>query len=111
MNVYDTVNKLASELKQSEEYINYKKVKEEINSNAELKKKIQEFETARYESQITVLQNGTEDQDKVKKMQDLYVELIANEIAQKYFDAEMKFNILLTDVNKIIGDSVKDVLG
>ena len=31
-------------------------------------------------------------------------------IAKKYFEAEMKFNILLADVNKIIGDAVKDVI-
>ena len=46
----------------------------------------------------------------MKKMQDLYVELIQDDIAKKYFEAEMKFNILLADVNKIIGDAVKDVI-
>ena len=29
---------------------------------------------------------------------------------KEYFDAEVKFNVLLADVNKIIGDAVKDVL-
>ena len=47
MNVYDTANRLASELKQSEEYANYKKAKEMIASNPELKKKIGDFEIAR----------------------------------------------------------------
>ena len=28
MNVYDTTNKLAQEIKQSEEYVNYKRAKE-----------------------------------------------------------------------------------
>ena len=32
MNVYDTANKLAQEIKQSEEYINYKKIKELVDS-------------------------------------------------------------------------------
>ena len=40
MNVYDTANKLAQEIKQSEEYINYKMAKEALNLNMELKKKI-----------------------------------------------------------------------
>mgnify|MGYP000074474184 CR=1 FL=1 len=43
MNVYDTANKLAQELKNSEEYVNYKMAKETLNLNIELKKKIQEF--------------------------------------------------------------------
>ena len=76
----------------------------------ELKNKIKEFEEARYDAQITAMQTGKNDEEKVKKMQDLYVELIQDDIAKKYFEAEMKFNILLADVNKIIGDAVKDVI-
>ena len=58
MNVYDTANKLAQEIKQSEEYSAYKIAKETINSNIELKNKIDEFEKARYEAQIIALQTG-----------------------------------------------------
>ena len=110
MNVYDTVNKLATELKESEEYVNYKKAKNALDSNPDLKNKIKEFEEARYESQLEAMQTGNTNEEKVKKMQELYIELIKDEEAQKFFDAEMKFNILLADVNKIIGDSIKDVL-
>ena len=110
MNVYDTANRLAEELKQSEEYSNYKMAKETLNINHDLKNKIKEFEEARQDAQITAMQTGKNDEEKVKKMQDLYVELIQDDIAKKYFEAEMKFNILLADVNKIIGDAVKDVI-
>ena len=48
MNVYDTANRLAEELKQSEEYSNYKMAKETLNINHDLKNKIKEFEEARY---------------------------------------------------------------
>ena len=58
MNVYDTANKLAQEIKQSEEYATYKMAKEAINLNVELKNKIDEFEKARYEAQIIALQTG-----------------------------------------------------
>ncbi len=110
MNVYDTVNRLAQEIKESEEYVNYKMAKETLNLNQELKNKIKEFEEARYDAQLTAMQTGKNDEEKLKKMQDLYASLIENMEAQKYFDAEMKFNILLADVNKIIGDAIKDVM-
>lgn len=110
MNVYDTANRLAQELKQSEEYINYKMAKETLNLNQELKKKIEEFEIARYEAQITTMQTGKNDEEKTKKMQELYLELIEEDDAKKFFDAEMKFNIMFSDVNKIIGDAIMDVL-
>ena len=110
MNVYDTANQLAQEIKQSEEYSNYKNAKEIITSNIELKSKIDEFEKARYEVQIMALQMGKEDQEKMKHVQELYGELIKNEDASKFFEAEMKFNILIADVNKIIGETVRSVM-
>ena len=110
MNIYDTANKLAQEIKQSEEYVNYKMAKETLSLKPELKKKIEEFENARYEAQITAMQTGKNDEEKTKKMQQLYIELFEDADAAKFFDAETKFNIVLADVNKIIGDAVMDVL-
>ena len=33
MNVYDTANRLASELRQSKEYLDYKRIKQELDKN------------------------------------------------------------------------------
>ena len=64
----------------------------------------------RYEVQIQIMQTGKQDEERTKKMQTLYAELVEIEEARTYFEAEMKFNILLTDVNKIIGEAVQDVI-
>ena len=110
MNVYDTANKLAQEIKQSEEFLTYQIAKQAINLNFELKQKIDEFEKARYEAQIVALQTGKDDENKMKHVQALYGELIQNEEASRYFDAEMKFNILIADINKIIGEAIQGLL-
>ena len=110
MNIYDTANKLAQEIKQSEEYVTYKMAKEAINLNYELRSKIDEFEKARYDAQIIALQTGKDDEIKMRHVQELYGELIQNQEASRYFDAEMKFNILIADVNKIIGEVVQNLL-
>ena len=104
MNVYDTANRL------SEEYVNYKMAREALALNPDLKKKIGEFEVARYDAQLTQMQTGKEDEQKTNKMKELYADLIQIDDAKKYFDAEMKFNIVLADVNKIIGEAVRDVM-
>ena len=110
MNVYDTANRLAQEIKESEEYVNYKMAKETLNLKPDLKKKIEEFEAARYDAQVAAMQTGKSDEEKTKKMQQLYLELIENEDAKRFFETETKFNIILADVNKIIGDAVMDVI-
>lgn len=110
MQVYDTVNRLAQEIKESEEYVNYKTAKQVINLNQDLKKRIDDFEMARYEAQISAMQSGKEDEEKLKKVQEMYLEIIEQEEARKYFDAELKFNVMLGDVNKIISEAVRDVM-
>lgn len=110
MNVYDTANRLASEIKQSEEYMNYKMAKQALNLNTKLKEKMMEFEQTRYEVQVEMMQTGKNNEEKYKKMQDLYAELIEDEEAKRYFEAETKFNVVIADVNKIIGEAVRDVI-
>ena len=110
MKVYDLANELSEEIKKSEEYVTYRTAKEAINLNYELKKKIDEFENARDETQIVALQTGKDDEQKMKHVQELYGELIQNEEASKYFDAEIRFNVLIADVNKIIGNVVQELL-
>ena len=110
MYVYDTANKLAQEIKLSEEFLTYQMAKQAINLNFELKQKIDEFEKARYEAQIVALQTGKDDENKMKHVQALYGELIQNEEASRYFDAEMKFNLLIADVNRIIGEAVQSLI-
>ena len=108
--VYDTANRLAQEIKESEEYVTYKMAKEAINLNYELKSQIDEFEKARYEAQILALQTGKDDEEKLRHVQELYGKLIQNEEASKYFDAEVKFNVMVADINKIIGEAVQGLL-
>jgi len=110
MNVYDTANKLASEIKQSPEYLEYKKAKQNIESNIELKKKVEEFEKTRYEVQLLTMQGKDSLDEKNKKLQEMYIALVENKEIKDYFDLEVKFNVMLADVNKIIAESVKDVL-
>ncbi len=110
MNVYDTANKLAGEIKQSEEYMNYKMAKQALNLNYSLKERLAKFEKLRYEEQLEMMQTGKKNEERYKELQKEYEELIEDEEARRYFDAETKFNILIADVNKIIGDTIKDVM-
>lgn len=110
MNVYDTANQLAKEIKESEEYVNYKMAKQVLAMKPELKKQIDEFEQEKYMLHIEAMQTGKNNEEKMQKIQKMYEELIESAEAKQFFEAEAKFNLLLADVNKIIGESIKDVL-
>lgn len=110
MQVYDLANQLAKEIRESEEFRQYKKIKQEIDMQPELKQKIDAFEKLRYDIQILSIKGEQVIEEKNKKLQEMYTILIQNMEIKKYFDLEIKFNIMLADVNKIIAEAVKDVL-
>ena len=111
MNIYDTANKLAAELKQTDEYKAYKNSKQQIESNAEVKSKIDEFDKLRVEALKAMLKGEANANELSVKLQNLYTELYQNEIAKNYLEAEMRFSVMVTDINKIISEAIKDVIG
>ena len=110
MQVYDTVNKLAEEIKTSSEYMDLKTATQAITLMPEYKNKIDEFNKLRYEEQLNSMQTGKTDEAKMLNIQNMYKEMIEIPEIRKYFDAELKFNVLLADVNRIISEAVKDIL-
>ena len=97
MYVYDEANNLAKAIQESREYKEYKQAK------------IDEFEKTRYEVQAMSFQ-GKDDPEKMQKLQEMYNILNNDKKIKEYFDIEVRFNIMLADVNKIISESVKDLL-
>ena len=110
MNVYDTANRLAYEIQESDEYKTYKKLKDEVMSNPDLKNKIEEFEKLRYDVQIMQYAGENKDEEKTKKLENMYALLVQDEQIKNYFDLEVKFNVMIADVNKIIAEAIRDVL-
>lgn len=114
MVVYDTANRLANEIRHSDEYITYKNIKERLFSDPNMKDKIIEFEKLKEELQLMEVKQKNKEEinqkDKQMKLIKLYNGLVENKDIKAYFDAEVAFNQMMIDINKIIGDSIKDLL-
>ena len=110
MNVYDKCQALTSSIKASREYVEFKEIKAVVMAEPGLKEKIDEFEKIRYEEQLLALQVEEQNIAKMQKLQDLYNILVNDPKVKEYFDKEVKFNLMIADVNKMIGEAIKDVL-
>ena len=108
-NIYDTANQLAREIKQSQEYNDYKNARKNVLANPDLKSKIEEFEKIRYDMQVLAMEKGEENPEKMKKLQEMYTILIENKDIKEYFDLEVRFNVMVADINKIIAESMEDI--
>lgn len=108
-NIYDTANQLANEIKESQEYKEYKKARETVLANPDLKNKIENFEQIRYDVQVLSMEKGEQNPEKMQKLQEMYNILVENKDIKEYFDLEVKFNVMVADINKIIAESMEDI--
>ena len=102
MEVYDTANKLAEEIRKSDQYLTFKNIKDRLFNDPQMKSKIMEVKQQNKEE--------INENDKKVKLIKLYNGLVEDKDIKAYFDAEIAFNQMMIDLNKIIGDSIKDVL-
>ncbi len=114
MEIYDTANKLAEEIKNSTQYKNLKNSKENLFSDPQKKELIEEFEKLKQEVQLMEIKRANnqeiDEEDKKVKVAKLYNVLIENKDIKEYFDYEIEFSKMMTDINKIIGDAIKEVI-
>ena len=90
--------------------LSLKRLKKQLWLNLGLKEKIDEFEKIRYEEQLLAIQGEEQNLAKMQKLEELYNILINDPKVKDYFDKEVRFNLLIADVNKMIGEAIKDVL-
>lgn len=110
MNFYDKIHALVKDLKDTPEYVNYMAIKEKVKADVELTEKIKNFRDRQRAEQLKYI-NGTEMDENVKnELQQQYSLIIQNPLAVEFFQAEIKLDVLLADMQKILGEGLKDVV-
>ena len=114
MEIYDTANRLAEEIRNSKQYKNLKESKTKLMADANKRQLIIDFEELKKEVQLMEVQKmqnkEVDEESKKEKLAKMYNVLIENKDIKEYFDYEIAFNQMMVDINKIIGNSIKDVL-
>jgi len=105
MYVYDKANELAKCIKESSEFDEYKKLKDLVFADDKNKGLIKEYKAMQLKAQ-TAYMTGTEPESELmEKMQKLGEVLQFNKDVSAFLLAEYKFNTLIGDIYKIIGDA------
>ncbi len=111
MNTYDAAHNLAKAIRECDEYKNYQKLMKNAKDDSELKEileKVAEFQKEVAKNQ----QDGKEYTDTEKlelsKKFDKYLE---NPKVKKFIEAEMNFERLMSDINKIVVEPIQKIVG
>ena len=103
--VYDTANQLAKELKQSEEYRTFKKLREQVTENDTTKSLLTEYHRLQIKAQAAAV-SGNKDDEALEKLQKIGELLQLNKEASDYLLAEFRLNRMLGDVYKILAEAI-----
>jgi len=105
MLVYDKAHELAAEIKKNEVYIEYARLKELVTADAQVKPLLSEYKKLQLEAQASYLTGREPDAETMEKLKKFGEVLAFNKDVTAYFAAEYKFQTLISDVYRIIGDT------
>jgi cell fate (sporulation/competence/biofilm development) regulator YlbF (YheA/YmcA/DUF963 family) len=110
MNIYDKAHDLARMLQQSQEHQSFLVEQKKVQSDNQAKKMVKEFITKKIELEYETMAGKPEDKAKMEQLQRMYEVLCVNANARDFLHAQMRFQQLMGDVYKILGDSVAEGL-
>lgn len=107
---YDKVHELVRALKDSEEYKNYLSLKAELKNDSKAYEMLKEFKKKQEEHQLNYINGQEMAKEELDQMQNLYSLVIQNETTRKLLECEMRLNVMLADMNKIVGEGLREIV-
>lgn len=111
MNVYDVSNELVKAMRESHEFKKIVEAKKTLSTDASATEMVKNFNEQRRELEMAQMMGKEPDKEKMEKVQKLYEVLSLNKTAAEYLQAEIRFQMMLNDISKNIGEVVKEAVG
>ncbi len=109
MNTYDAAHTLAKAIRECDEYKNYQKLVKLAKEDAEMKEILENV--AKFQADVAKgQQEGKEyTAEEKKELGEKFDTYLANEKVSKFIEAEMNFERLMADVNKIVVEPIQKI--
>lgn len=110
MNFYDKVHEMVRAFKDTHEFREYVELKNKLKEEKDAYDRLKDFKERQKNYQMEYIDGKEQSKEKLDEMQNLYSIVIQNETSRKLLENEMKINVMLADMQKIIGDALKDII-
>jgi cell fate (sporulation/competence/biofilm development) regulator YlbF (YheA/YmcA/DUF963 family) len=110
MNFHDKVYELVKSFKETNEYREFINLKQSIVKDQKKYSMLKDFKEKQKTHQIEYMNTGKMNDASQKELQNLYSILIQSEDVRKLLECEMKLDILLADMQKIVGEGIKEIV-
>lgn len=110
MNFYDKVHEMVRAFKDTPEFREYIELKNKLKEEKDAYDRLKDFKERQKNYQMEYIDGKEQSKEKLDEMQNLYSIVIQNGTSRKLLENEMKINVMLADMQKIIGDALKDII-
>ncbi|WGX76875.1 YlbF family regulator [Paraclostridium bifermentans] len=106
MGVYESTTKLASDIKDSKEYKEFRKYMKVVRSNPNYELILNNYKKIEMDIRSKKLRGVKLDSKTLKISQDLKKQISANKDLKSYLEYEQKFTTMMDKINKILASAV-----
>ena len=110
MNVYDEMNKLCEGIKETHEFTKIQEAKKKLSADKDAEAMVKDFLQQKSQLELLKYQGKKPDEEAVKKMQKLYEVLQLNPVANEYIQNYIRFQMMIGDLSKTLGDTIKEAV-
>lgn len=105
MNVYDKAHELAACMKESDEYRDYQRLREAAYQDSTNKALLDEYKRLQFQAQVKFASGDRPEESDMQRLQAIGNLLQFNSDASSFLLAEFRFQKMLADIYKILGDA------
>lgn len=110
MNVYDEVNNLCKAMKESREFVMMKEARVKLAADKTAEPLVKDFLQKKQELEMAQYSGKNPDKEALEKVQKLYEVLQLNPVAGEYLQTYIRFQMMVGDVSKSLGDTIKEAV-
>ena len=102
---YDSAHRLASDIRQSEEYQTYHRLKDDVMADETVAALIREYKKLQLALQMTAMSGQQPDSDDMQRFSGISALLFGKPEVSQYLLAEMRLQQAMADIFKILTDA------
>jgi cell fate (sporulation/competence/biofilm development) regulator YlbF (YheA/YmcA/DUF963 family) len=110
MNVYDEMNSLCKAMKESREFSMMKEARIKLATDKTAEPLVKDFLKQKQDLEILQYSGKQPEKADIEKVQKLYEVLQLNPVAAEYLQTYIRFQMMVGDISKSIGDTIKEAV-
>lgn len=111
MNAYDKAHELARAIRDSEEFRILAERKKQIDGDPQAQKILDDFRRRQWELETRRIMGEEITEDDRASLQRLHEAIQLHTTLCEYMEVEYRFSVMYSDIHKILGEAVREVIG